>query len=234
MEVEINGVKYRAVTREEMREMDRAATEDYGIPGLILMENAGRGAAMRVVNAHHARKCTGPVLILCGKGNNGGDGFVIARHLHNAGLPVAVRYLGDATEIDPVSDAGVNCFIVLKMKLDFREIVAAKDIEDEVTACKESGILVDALMGTGLHGDVREPIAGIISLVNSARPYTIAVDTPSGLDCNTGRPLGCAVIADDTVTFGLPKVGFFKGEGPRHVGRLTVVEISLPRNRGQT
>jgi len=229
MEVEINGVKYRAVTREEMREMDRTAIKEYGIPGAILMENAGRGAAARILEAYREMKCAGKVLILCGKGNNGGDGFVIARHLHNAGLRVAVRYVGDAEKIGPASDAGVNYFIALAMKLDFREITTAEDIKDEVAECKNGGVLVDALLGTGLRGRVREPFAGIISLINSVKPYTVAVDTPSGLDCNTGEPLGCAVAADETVTFGLPKTGFFKGEGPRHVGRLTVVEISLPR-----
>jgi len=229
MEVEIDGQRYRAVTREEVREMDRTAMEVYGIPGLVLMENAGRAAAMRVLHQYRQRECGSPVLILCGKGNNGGDGFVIARHLHNSGMPAAVRFLGNAAAVDPATDAGVNRLIAVKMKLDFREFTAAEDVRAEVEECKADGILVDALLGTGLRGEVRQPFAGVISLVNSVRPYTIAVDTPSGLDCNTGLPLGCALVADETVTFGPPKVGFFRAKGPAHVGRLRVAQIGLPR-----
>jgi len=229
MEVEIDGRKYRAVTAAEMREMDRRAIEDYKIPGIILMENAGGGAAELIAKSYRDRKCAGPVVILCGKGNNGGDGFVIARHLHNAGIPVQVFFLGREESVDPASDAGINYTIIKKMKLDARTIAGVADMEREIRDCKGGGILVDALLGTGLKNNVSQPITSIISLVNSVRPYTVAIDTPSGLDCTTGEVLGCAVIADETITFGLPKEGFFKADGPRHVGKLHVVEISLPR-----
>jgi NAD(P)H-hydrate epimerase len=229
MEVKINGRKYRAVSAAEMREMDRRAIEEYGIPGLILMENAGGGAAELIAKSYRERKCAGPVVVLCGKGNNGGDGFVIARRLHNAGLPVKVFFLGQEESIDPKSDAGINYTIIKKMKLDVRPIAGVDDVEREIGNCKGGGILVDALLGTGLKNKVGEPIASVIARVNAVRPYTVAIDAPSGLDCTTGEILGCAVIADETITFALPKQGFFKADGPHLVGELRVVEISLPR-----
>ena len=225
MEVEIDGRKYRAVTAAEMRELDRRAIEEFGIPGLALMENAGRGMAERIKGIYRERRCSSSVMVLCGKGNNGGDGFVIARHLHNAGLPVRVYFLGE----EGTGDAGINRAIAGKLRMNMRAIKDGKEIAEALKQCRTTGIVVDALLGTGLANKVSEPIAGIISLVNAVRPHIVAVDTPSGLDCTTGEVLGVAVRAHETLTCGLPKVGFFKAEGPRHVGKLHVVDISLPR-----
>jgi NAD(P)H-hydrate epimerase len=229
MQVEIRGRKYRAVTAAQMREMDRRAIEEYGIPGLILMENAGRGMAAMIAHIHERRKCAGPILIFCGKGNNGGDSFVIARHLHNAALPVKIFFLGTKSDIAPKSDSGINYSIIRKMRLDMRSIAGSRDVLRDVLNCGDKGIIVDALLGTGLKRKVGEPLASLMAMLNLSKAYTVAVDTPSGLDCTTGKILGCAVRADETLTCGLPKVGFFKGEGPRLVGRLHVVDISLPR-----
>jgi len=209
-----------SVTREQMRRLDELAIRDFAIPGLLLMENAGRGAAEQ---AGMIRQGSEPVMILCGKGNNGGDGFVIARHLHNRRVPVEVYFVGNPDAIVAQSDAGINREILLRMGIPVRPIDSLADCG---TACS---LIVDALLGTGLSGDVRSPVAGIIEQVNRRSSPVLAVDIPSGLDCNTGEVLGVAVRADRTVTFGLPKQGFHLAAGPAHTGEVVVVEISLPR-----
>ena len=239
--MKIDGKEYRTVTREKMREMDRIAIEEYRIPGIILMENAGRSAAECVLTAYREKGFAGPVLILCGKGNNGGDGFVIARHLHNRGLAVRVLFVGNLADVRPDSDPGVNLEILKKMKTEPGagrrggesspplSVEEAGDdlslLRDALTDCE---LVVDALLGTGLRGEVREPFKSAIEAVNAASKYVVAVDTPSGLDCNEGAPPGCAVRASETVTMGLPKKGFEKSSAAIYLGKLSVGEISLP------
>ena len=217
------------LTREQIREVDRRAIEDYGMPGVILMENAGRGAAQ---HALAMLECPGEavVWILCGKGNNGGDGFVIARHLHNHGVRVETGLTATVAECSEADgDAAANLRVALHMALPAREILTAEDVEAVKPLLAQADLIVDALLGTGLSGEVREPARGLITAINAAGRPVLAVDTPSGLCCNTGGALGLAVNADKTVTFAAPKVGFFTGEGPAHVGELAVVDIGVPR-----
>lgn len=217
-----------ACTREEIRELDRRAIEDYGIPGLLLMENAGRGAAHVALHALDAPWGASAV-IFCGKGNNGGDGFVVARHLHNAGARVHVVLACPPGEIAPDSDAGVNFQIVRRMKLPV--VVADGPIgqEDAAVLARQADLIVDALLGTGLTGDVRDPYLSLIRLINAADKPVLAIDIPSGLDSNTGQILRAAVRARATATFVLPKAGFELADGPTHVGEVTVVDIGAPR-----
>jgi NAD(P)H-hydrate epimerase len=213
------------LTTEQVRRLDRIAIEEYGIPGAVLMENAGRGAADIALQMLGRKR--GRVLVLCGRGNNGGDGFVIARHLHNRGIAVALWLAARADEVKPESDAGINLRIVQKMKLPLIEgsdAARAKPI-----AGSRYDLLVDALLGTGLSGEVREPMRTLIQQMNASGIPVLAVDTPSGLDTETGRVLGVAVRARRTATFAAAKRGFFLGEGPAHVGKLHVVDIGVPR-----
>ena len=215
----------RPRTADEMRELDRRAIEEYGIPGVVLMENAGRAAAHEVAKII-PRAAKRKVLIFCGKGNNGGDGFVIARHLHNQGVAVKVYLTGSAAHLlEGTGDAQTNLRIILNMGLGVREIHAAGDVPRRMRA----GVIVDALLGTGISGEVREPFRTIIRGINRSRIPVLAVDTPSGLSCDTGEVLGEAVIASRTVTFAAPKKGFFTKDGPRHVGKLVVADIGMPR-----
>jgi len=220
----------RHATREEMREMDRRAIEDYGIPGMVLMENAGRATAEEVRKMLPAPG-DGTVVILCGKGNNGGDGLVVARHLHNHGVEVqtfvAFR-MDDVTEAQ--GDAATNLRIVVNMKLPISELVSAADLPD----LTQADVIVDALLGTGLSGDVREPLRGIIEAINASGVPVVAVDIPSGLCANTGAMLGAAVRAKKTVTFACPKKGFQLADGPNCVGEVVVAEISIPRELVET
>jgi NAD(P)H-hydrate epimerase len=170
----------------------------------------------------------GPVLIFAGRGNNGGDGFVMARHLVNRGVSVEVLYLGDLATVTPDSDAGINLFIILKMGVLVRELP-----KGDLAAWLDGflagfPVIVDALLGTGARGEIREPFLAAVRALNRTHAKVLAVDIPSGLDCDTGLPLGVAVKALVTVTFGLPKVGFFKGQGPDLCGRIVTADISLP------
>ena len=227
----------RHATREEIREVDRIAIEDYAMPGVILMENAGRGAAevamqmlepedtccSRSASAERAPgTCRRPhVAIVCGRGNNGGDGFVVARHLDNRGIGVTVHLLAPRDKIG--GDALVNLQIAEKMKLDIR------DARPDELDFAESGLIVDAILGTGLSGEVREPFRAAIDAINAAGKPVLAIDIPSGLDANTGEILGDCVRATRTATFALPKIGFTRGSGPATCGDVTVVDIGVPR-----
>ena len=218
----------RYCTREEIREIDRTAIEDYGMPGVILMENAGRGAAQaaaEMLGAPDGKR----VVIFCGKGNNGGDGYVIARHLHNVGARVDIVLSCKPEDIYPESEAGINLGIVVNMGLPVRAADTEAGREEAAALSKRANLIVDALLGTGLSGDVRDPFLSLIRLINAADRPVLSVDIPSGLDTNTGNILRAAVRATRTATFVLPKQGFILAEGPNHVGEVTVVDIGVPR-----
>lgn len=218
----------RAYTREEMRELDRRAIEEFGVPGVVLMENAGRGAAqiaLEMLGDPIARL----VAIFCGKGNNGGDGFVIARHLHNAGVGVRLVVAFDPEAVDSRTDAGVNLRIAEQMGLTFIRAEGKDGLLSAAGIAKEADLIVDALLGTGLSGEVREPYLALIRLINAGDRPVLAVDIPSGLDANTGCVLRAAVRATRTATFAGPKVGFTLADGPAHTGRVDVVDIGMPR-----
>ncbi len=218
----------KALTREEMRELDRKAIEEYKIPGVILMENAGRNVAeevLKMLNDPHQAK----VAILCGKGNNGGDGFVVARHLHNQSISVEVFLIAKISDILKDGDAGTNLQILLNMKIPVKEIFDIPGVNSILKELNGYNILVDALFGTGLSGDVREPFETLINGVNNLNKPIISVDIPSGLDCNTGKILGVAIKATKTVTFAIAKRGFYLNNGPSYTGKVIVSDISIPR-----
>ncbi len=218
------------LTREQCRAVDRYAIERLAIPGVVLMENAGRHAADLIDRWLCARlrpvRRAGRVVILCGRGNNGGDGFVIARHLTRAGHAVSVDLL--ARPDDLTGGAAVNHTIAVRMKLPVRYLTAAQ-LPAAARRWAGCDVLVDALLGTGFAGQVREPLASVITRINRLRgPLVVAVDVPSGLDANTGLPGGVAVRAHRTVTFLARKVGFAEESARRYVGRVTVADIGVP------
>src|SRR3972149_785489 len=217
-----------ALTREEMRELDRRAIEEYKIPGIVLMKNAGRNMEEEVLqmidNPHQAK-----VAILCGKGNNGGDGFVVARHLHNHSIRVDVFLVAKISDILKDGDAGTNLQILLNMKIPVKEILDIPGVNSILKELNGYNILADALFGTGLSGDVREPFKTLISGVNNLNKPTLSVDIPSGLDCNTGKFLGAAIKATKTVTFAVAKKGFYLNDGPSYTGKVIVLDIGIPK-----
>ena len=218
----------KALTREEMRELDRKAIEEYKIPGIILMENAGRNVAEEVLHMiDNPQKVK--VAILCGKGNNGGDGFVVARHLHNHSIHEDVFLVAKISDILKDGDAGTNLQILLNMKIPVKEILDISGVNSILNELNGYNILADALFGTGLSGDVREPFKTLINSVNNLNKPIISVDIPSGLDCNTGKILGAAIKATKTVTFAIAKKGFYLNDGPSYTGKVIVSDISIPR-----
>lgn len=217
-----------SLTREEMRELDRKAIEEYKIPGLILMENAGRNVAEEVLKMTDDPQQT-KVAILCGKGNNGGDGYVVARHLHNHHVPVDVFLVANISDILKDGDAGTNLQILLPMKIPIREILGITEIASVLKELGSYDIIIDALFGTGLSGEVRQPFKTLIEGVNNLNKPIVSVDIPSGLDCNNGNILGAAMKATKTVTFAASKRGFYLGNGPVHTGKIIITDISIPK-----
>lgn len=221
--------KGRGVSRETMIKLDRTAIEDYSIPGLILMENAGRNVAEEALQELE-NNTNNEVAIICGKGNNGGDGFVIARHLFNFGYEVKVYLLAKVNDILGENDAGLNLKILQNMDIKINEVLDDSGVDSMIDDIKNCALFIDAIFGTGLKGDLREPAKSIIKKINPLDPYVISVDIPSGLDCDEGKVLGECIIADKTVTFALPKKGFFINSGPEYVGDLIVTDISIPKS----
>jgi hydroxyethylthiazole kinase-like uncharacterized protein yjeF len=217
-----------ALTCQEIRELDVLAIEHVGIPGLVLMENAGRQAADLIYD-RLANPDAATVLILCGPGNNGGDGFVIARHLFNAGVPVQV-VLATPPEKSQ-GDAGTNLRIIERMDVP---IIRADDESTHAgirQAAIGADVIVDALLGTGSKGAPRKTMATLIEIANaSPRARRIAIDIPSGLDGDTGEIHEPCFRADATITMVASKVGFDRMPGAVMVGRIHVVDIGVPRN----
>ncbi len=216
-----------SLTRAQVRAIDRAAIVEYGLPAAVLMENAGRGAAQHVIDAARSMRPTPRVAIVCGAGNNGGDGYVVARHVANAGIAVEVHSVGDADRLTP--EARVMRTVVERMQLP----CVALDGQDGAVRFPPAGIVVDALLGTGFEGTVRPAIARVIEEINAWRTPSVArgvisLDVPSGLDCDRGEPSNATVVADLTLTFVAPKAGFANPAAAKYLGRVEVVAIGVP------
>jgi hydroxyethylthiazole kinase-like uncharacterized protein yjeF len=213
------------VTSDEMKEIDRATIEKYGVPASVLMENAGSNITQAILNEF------GPVFykrvsVFCGGGNNGGDGFVIARHLKSEGAIVRVYFTGDRDRLSP--ESGTNLEICRKYGIEIIIIKSLTDIEKNAFDIMGSDIIIDALIGTGLKKDVEGFAAQLIIYLNSLGKYTVSVDVPSGVDSDTGGTRGAAVYADLTVTLGLPKIGLAIYPGIECAGKLVVADINFP------
>jgi NAD(P)H-hydrate epimerase len=220
----------KVATAESIRELDRRAIEEFGISGAVLMENAGRGTA-RVILDRFPDAAKQGVVIVCGRGNNGGDGFVIARHLSNRGVGVAVFIVGEAKTVRE-GEARINLDILHRMGTGTMEVTTDDDLLALRKSFCECGVIIDALFGTGLAREVSGMNARAISAMHSARETgnvsILSVDIPSGINTDTGKVLGTAVQADVTVTFALPKVGALIYPGAEHVGEHIVLDISIP------
>jgi len=221
------------VTVAEMREIDRRSIEDYGIPALVLMENAGRGAADQAARLYRERALHGPVLVFCGAGNNGGDGFVAARHLANAGFDVRIFACFDRSRADRGREAGINLTICERMAIPIRDAHTLEQVQAVASELVPGALVVDAIFGVGLSQPPREPQDTLLRLLSDAGFPTLAVDVPSGLNADTGEPLGVALRADVTATMACPKAGL-RGAGERWVGRLVVVDIGMPASLGRS
>lgn len=232
----------RAVTGREMREIDREAIEELGIPGPVLMENAGSAVAREIERILLERRGSEPVgfgsrrtlsgvkaAVFCGKGNNGGDGFVVARHLLDRGADVSVLLVWPRDEI--TGDARLNLEILERMDGNVTYLgEGTAAAEAAALAASQADVIVDAILGTGIRGPVAGPAAAVIeALMRAPRRLMVSVDVPSGLQADTGAVMGPVIKADVTVTFALPKVGLMVYPGAEYCGRLVVADIGIPR-----
>jgi NAD(P)H-hydrate epimerase len=249
------------LSRAQMRAFDKYAIETCHVPGIVLMENAGRGAAdvisaMIEARSHGVRtrpvyeafpvrhvKAPGQpavyplearVVVVCGTGNNGGDGFVVARHLLARGAEVRVFLVGRSEKVTGESRINLDAYIDLGGS--FEELPADASTTDGTTATLESAlgtadVVVDALFGTGLDRPIHGHLADVIAIINRReRARCVALDIPSGLDADSGAPLGIAIEADDTVTFGHLKIGLLTPEGARLAGNIHVCDLGVPES----
>jgi NAD(P)H-hydrate epimerase len=207
------------LSRAQLRELDRRAVADYRIPGIVLMENAARAVVdetCRILNG----ECCGSILILCGGGNNGGDGLAVARHLSNRGADVVLGLCCDPASYK--GDARINWQIVSAMN------IPAEPFNVSMLSDPLPMLVVDAIFGTGLTQAPRDPFPAIAQAINNAGLPVLAVDVPSGMDCDSGIPPGACIRANRTVTFVAEKVGFVNPEARRLLGHVIVGDIGCP------
>jgi hydroxyethylthiazole kinase-like uncharacterized protein yjeF len=218
------------VTSAEMQACDRYAIDTLKIPGLTLMENAGRGV-VEMMEKHFGSMAGKTVVILCGKGNNGGDGYVVARHLFNRGAKVVVGVLGKGSEIK--GDAKVNFESIQKIAAKFKKggMLQIQDLKSSKILKLLPGayIVVDAIFGTGFSGEVRESYNSVIEWINKVGGKKVSIDIPSGVNADNGEVSNVAVKADLTITMALKKIGLITGCGMSYTGKIEVVDISIPK-----
>ncbi len=215
------------MTRDEVRSFDAWAINQLGIPGVVLMENAGRSCA-ELIKEKLASIKEPKICIFCGTGNNGGDGYVIARHLLNAGFKVTVVLCGEPGKVK--GDAKTNLDILQEIDKPIEQLDLDKaDIEQAVKDfAADADVLVDALFGTGLQGSLNEKYQRLINAINDLGLPVLAVDIPSGLDCDTGEVHGQAVKAAYTVTFAAVKKGFTNTDSAQnYTGRIFIASIGV-------
>jgi NAD(P)H-hydrate epimerase len=223
------------LTRHQARELDRVAHEIHGLAGCVLMENAGLLAALEIERLYHALMppATGPVIVFCGGGNNGGDGFVIARQLQAREIPVMLECTQGVGE--GRGDARVNHQCAQTLGIPMHQIDLGADSDAHRGRWPDAALFVDALLGTGFQGPMRAPLAQLILAINEARAesgtLTVAIDLPSGLDCDAGHPADPTVVADRTLTFAAEKAGFSSRQAHSFLGQITVLPIGVSASR---
>ncbi len=218
--------KCTLMTKDQVRAVDSWAINTLGIPGVVLMENAGRSCAELI--KEKLKAISEPkVCIFCGTGNNGGDGYVIARHLLNSGFKVEVVICGNRMKVK--GDAKINLDILEKLSLPIEQLnLKEDDVPARVKAfTADTDMIIDGLFGTGLSGPLRDDYIQLIESINTCDCPILAVDIPSGMDCDNGRPLGAAVRASCTVTFVAVKKGFVSECAASYTGEIFVASIGV-------
>ncbi len=213
------------LSRAQVRRVDQIAITEYGLAGLVLMENAGRGAAEII----HQLSPGSRVVILCGKGNNAGDGYVIARHLQLLDHDVVLVSIVDPGQL--TGDAATNAAIAIKANIELRIARTQPELQ---AATEGAEIIVDCLLGTGAQGSLREPFSTAVSVANGMSVTRIAIDLPTGLDCDTGAANTPTFRADHTITFVAKKLGLVQKNANEYVRAVHVVGIGAPRELLET
>lgn len=220
------------MSRDEVRKVDERAIKDFGIPGAVLMENAGRGC----VDWLEELGIVGRVVICAGRGNNAGDGFVITRHLENRGHDVKVLLFANPEILQ--GDAKINYEVIERAGTPIR-VLAEFQSHDEIASVVDKEFagadwIIDALLGTGTSGSLREPFPEIIRAINRVSARILAIDLPTGLDCDTGLPVDAVnpvvVNAEFTATFVARKLGFENSASTAFTGKVRVIDIGVPHS----
>jgi len=206
----------KVVTAQEMQDIDRRTIEEFGVPGQVLMERAGMAVASKIKELFAQKK----TIVLAGGGNNGGDGFVVARELFNSGWHVKVLLFAKQNKLSPDCLSQLRSARKAGVQVEFRTGVTAGDLH--------SALVVDALFGTGLNKEIKEGLTEVISALNISDSPVLSVDIASGISADSGRVMGVAIKADYTVTFGLPKRGHLLYPGADYTGKLFVETIGFP------
>ncbi len=217
----------KVVKADEMREIDRRAIEEFGIAGIVLMENAGI-RTVEVIEEILDGVEGKTIVVVAGKGNNGGDGLVIARHLINGGAQVYTFVMGPKEDLTP--DSLTNYQILSKMTTNISSLYLDEDLDKLMLALLSADIVVDSIYGIGFKGKLGDFESKVITMINWAKAPVVAVDIPSGVEADTGKVHGLAVKSLYTVTFGLPKIGLLIEPGRNYVGTLSVADISIPKH----
>jgi NAD(P)H-hydrate epimerase len=205
----------------QSRQIDQTAIEEFGIPGITLMENAGKACAERLLGMVSSSTTT---LILCGSGNNGGDGFVIARHFHQANQSVRVLLLAPPLKLH--GDAKISYDRAIEAGVSIESILESSRIAEIIGSCQ--GMIIDCLLGTGASGDPREPYASAIRATHTCRAPRVAIDIPSGLDGDTGTAGDPTFQANLTLTFVTAKTGMRNPDAFPYLGEIEIIDIGLP------
>jgi len=214
-------MKLRIATSEMMRKIDNYCIKELKIPGIVLMENA----ALKVIKNLELDKYNS-FCIVCTKGNNGGDGFAVARHLHIIDKKVSVFLLGNEDNMS--NDCRINYDILDKVGINVTKINGIEDIDALRDSLERSQVTIDAIFGTGLSRDVEGLFDSVISAINESSKYIISIDIPSGIDSNTGKILGNSIKANKTVSFQLYKRGFLNYDTKALIGDVVVENIGIP------
>lgn len=215
----------RVLTSGEMREVDRRTIEDVGLPAIVLMENAGR-QVVAAMEAEFRDLAQQRVAVICGRGNNGGDGFVVARTLRQRGVDVAVFVVGPVAEIR--GEARINLEILGRLGVSVVEIGNEQDWELHALDVARCGIIVDALFGTGLRTPLQGLLSTLVADLNALGAPIVSIDLPSGLSADTHEPIGDAIEATLTVTLAAPKLPLVLPPGEAYAGRLVIADIGIP------
>lgn len=217
----------RLATAAESRRIDERSQAEFGLSGEVLMEAAGSQSAREIEQSFYpelraSRSAAGrPIVIVCGPGNNGGDGLVVARHLDSSGhKPIHIVLVGPSEKRTELFRLQLERCRKIGLKID--DFKDAEQIND-------ARLIIDAIFGTGIRGEIKNPYLAAIDAVNTSGQSVVALDAPSGLDVDRGVPCGVAVQAAQTIAFGLAKPGFFVNQGPKLVGRLRILSIGFPR-----
>ncbi len=220
----------QALSRSQVRDVDRVAIDEYCVPGIVLMENAGRNSSEVVVRLFDSISDQN-VVVVVGHGNNGGDGLVIARYLELAGAKVRVVLAASPQRFE--RDSLANLDIINRSGID-QVCLAGAAVEQWQNTLLPATCVIDAILGTGAsgaaRGDSKVAIESILGRMKIApRPYVVSIDAPSGFDCDRGVPCGPCVCADETLTFVALKQGFKTTDAERYTGRIHVIDIGVPK-----